>query len=396
MKLGIENIRKLLDALGNPQKNYLKIQVAGTNGKGSVCAFLDAILHEAGVTRGVLTSPHLVSITERIRINGVDIAEDDFARHATRVRTVAEELLRGGELEYLPTFFEQVTAIVLIAFAGANVEVAVLETGLGGRLDATTAANAEIAAITRIDLDHQEYLGETIEEIAAEKAAIIRPCSKVVLGEQSSEVMNILLARCAEVGVVPVVAASEDRNPTVRETASSELGLKGSHQIKNANIAVALAEILNEYFPISAENISDGLINARHPGRLEFQGQYLFDGAHNASGAKALRTYLDEAVKQPITLIFASMQGKEVNEIAQMLFPRCDNIVLARPSNSRAMSPDEIAEHIPSTIDPTKIVQTSDVCQAIDRASELTAANGIILVTGSLYLVGEVKKILNN
>ena len=159
MKLGLENIRKLLAALGDPQENYLKVQVAGTNGKGSVCAFLNSICVNAGIKTGMFTSPHLISITERVQIDGDDISEQEFSRLATRVRTVSEDLVAAGELENIPTYFEQVTAIGLLAFAEAKVELAILETGLGGRLDATTAAHAEIAAITRIDLDHQQYLG---------------------------------------------------------------------------------------------------------------------------------------------------------------------------------------------------------------------------------------------
>src|SRR5437773_10549936 len=174
MKLGLENIGKLLAALGNPQKNYLKVQVAGTNGKGSVCAFLDAICYEAGIKTGLTTSPHLISITERVRISGKDVSQDEFARLATRVRETSERLVARDELESVPTYFEQITAVALLAFAEANVELAILETGLGGRLDATTAAGAEIAAITRIDYDHQKVLGETLAEIAAEKAAVVQ------------------------------------------------------------------------------------------------------------------------------------------------------------------------------------------------------------------------------
>jgi len=161
MKLGLENIRTLLDALGKPHEKYLKVQVAGTNGKGSVCAFLNSICLAASVKTGLYTSPHLISITERIKIEGIDISEDEFARHATLVRETAEKLLAKGDLEYRPTFFEQMTAIALVAFAEAKVELAILETGLGGRLDATTAANAENAAIKRIDLDQKEILGKT-------------------------------------------------------------------------------------------------------------------------------------------------------------------------------------------------------------------------------------------
>src|SRR5262245_13016665 len=206
MKLGLENIRRLLAELGNPQNNYPKVQVAGTNGKGSVCAFVNSICLEAGIKTGLYTSPHLVSITERIKINGKDIGEADFARFATQVRETAESLVSQGEIQYTPTFFEQVTAIALLAFSEAKVQLAILETGLGGRLDATTAANAEIAAITRIDYDHQQYLGETLEEIAAEKAAIVHEGSKVVIGEQTPRVLKVLLDRCRDLQIVPQAA----------------------------------------------------------------------------------------------------------------------------------------------------------------------------------------------
>jgi dihydrofolate synthase/folylpolyglutamate synthase len=221
MKLGLENIRVLLRTFENPQDNFLKVQVAGTNGKGSVCAFLDSICVAAGVRTGMFTSPHLVTITERVRTGGVDINEAVFAGLATRVRETSEKLVAAGEIESVPTYFEQVTAIALLAFAEAGVELAILETGLGGRLDATTAANAEICAITRIDLDHQQYLGETLEEIAAEKAAIIHDGSRVVIGEQRPEAMEVILERCRMFGIAPRLASQEvtepGRNPTGRE-----------------------------------------------------------------------------------------------------------------------------------------------------------------------------------
>src|SRR5215468_3844450 len=204
MKLGLENIRKLLAALGDPQKNYLKVQVAGTNGKGSVCAFLEAICLSAGIKTGLTTSPHLVSITERVRINGQNISQEEFVGLATRVRETAEHLVVAGELETVPTYFEQVTAIALLAFAEVKVELAILETGLGGRLDATTAANAEIVAITPIDYDHQQYLGETLAEIAGEKAAIINSRNqKVIISKQPAEAEKVVLERCREFGIEP-------------------------------------------------------------------------------------------------------------------------------------------------------------------------------------------------
>ncbi|HRJ89909.1 MAG TPA: folylpolyglutamate synthase/dihydrofolate synthase family protein [Pyrinomonadaceae bacterium] len=403
MKLGLENIRTLLTALGEPHENYLKVQVAGTNGKGSVCAFLDSICGEAGIRRGLYTSPHLVSITERIKIDGDDISESDFARLAALVRETSERLLAEGKLTYTPTFFEQVTAIALTAFAEAKVELAILETGLGGRLDATTAANAEIAAITRIGLDHQEYLGDTIEEIAAEKAAIIREQTEAVLiGRQSPPVMNVLR---------DVIGEAHRRGVFVRETAvvfdESALGmplrslvgslsLRGAHQVENAEVAILVADALRTHFSIRDQDISAGLRSAIHPGRLEYQDNFLLDGAHNVAGAEALAAYLDEFVDKPITMIFGAMKEKDISKIAKILWPRAERVILTRPANIRALSPDGLLAQAPASIDRSKVVKTENVADALEKAREVTPPGGMILVTGSLYLVGEVKKLFNN
>ena len=412
MKLGLENIRTLLAALGNPENNYLKVQIAGTNGKGSVCAFLDSICVTAGIKTGTFTSPHLVSITERVRINGVDISEDAFAGHATTVRETAESLLENDEIEYRPTFFEQVTATALVAFAEAKVEVVILETGLGGRLDATTAVNAEMAAITSISIDHQEYLGETLDKIAAEKGAIILQHSVAIIGEQKQEVMDVLLERCREVGVIPsteceasVWAVDMANNSAVTSFRTKlglyddpNLGLKGRHQIENARIAVMAAEALRFDFglDLSADNIIDGLENARHPGRLEYQGKFLFDGAHNVAGATALRAYLDEFVHQPITLVFGAMKDKDMTNINEILFPKADNLILTRPNNERALTAKQITEFLPENYDRHRVFLTETIADAIEKADDITDKDGLILVTGSLYVVGEVKGLLNN
>ena len=399
MKLGLANIRSLLAELGDPQKNYLKVQVAGTNGKGSVCVFLDSICGRAGIRRGLYTSPHLVSITERVKIDGTDIGEDEFARLATRVRETSEALLSDGRLAYRPTFFEQVTAIALLAFDEAKIELAILETGLGGRLDATTAANAEIAAITRIDLDHQEYLGDTIEEIAGEKAAIIREQTEAaVISRQSPQAMDVLHN---------VIGNAHSRGVYVRETAvvfddgslgsplralAHDLGLKGSHQFENAEVAVLLADALRKHFPISDENIRQGLAAARHPGRLEYVGNFLLDGAHNVAGAKALLNFLTYVEKRPITMIFGAMRGKDVAEIAKILWPRAERLILTQPSNSRAMTANELSEFVPNGFDSELVVLTDSAGDAIAEAT----SSDLVLVTGSLYLVGEVRRILTS
>jgi len=411
MKLGLENITALLNALAQPHTKYKKVQIAGTNGKGSVCAFLNSICLEAGIRTGLYTSPHLISITERIKIDGNDISGEEFARLATTVRETAERLTNSGELGYLPTFFEQVTAIALLAFADNQVELAILETGLGGRFDATTAANAEIAAITRIDLDHQEYLGETIEEIAAEKAAIIRPDSKVVLMHQDKQVERVLTGRCREVGVEPVWASGEIRikeEPSLLPALSGSIytttdsypflelwNMLGRHQFENASIAIAVAELLQDAgYGITKEQIIYGLESASHPGRLEYLQGVLLDGAHNSGGALALRQFLDEAERRPITLVFGGMRDKNVREIAEIIWPRAEKIVFTQPSNSRAMRADELAAFAPSTVDSTNIVRTQTVSEAIKKAKKIASPDSLIVVTGSLYLVGEARRIL--
>ncbi len=404
MKLGLESIRRLLAALGDPQNNYLKVQVAGTNGKGSVCAFLDSICVRAGIKTGLYTSPHLISITERIKVAGEEITEDDFARHATAVRAAAEELFAVAGLNSIPTFFEQVTAIALNYFAEQKVELAILETGLGGRLDATTAANAEIVAITQIDLDHQEYLGVTMEEIAAEKAAVIRRDTKVVIGDQSSGPLKILDDVCTDFGVIPKMAQH------VRTTCGSgwlkfetskafyemeKLSLPGRHQIENAKTAILLAEELQVHFQISREDIVAGLQDARHPGRLELVDGILLDGAHNRAGARALREFLDESIDRPVVMIFGAMRDKDVHTIADILFEKADTLILTKSANQRASTADEIAEMLPERILSGKVILTETAAEALDSAGKIAGDEKLIVVTGSLYLVGEVKRIIN-
>lgn len=387
MKLGLDNIRKLLATLGSPQNNYLKVQIAGTNGKGSVCAFVDSICREAGIRTGVFSSPHLISITERVRIGGVDISEQDFARHATTVREISERMAADGRLTNIPTFFEQVTAIALLAFADANVDLAIVETGLGGRLDATTAADAQIAAITRIDLDHQEYLGNTIEEIAAEKAAILHKNSKVAIGAQSDDAMQVILRVCDSLGIQPLLQHALDMPP---------LGLQGDHQLENAQVAVGIIELLRAHFQITDDQMVRGLQQARHTGRLEFQGRYLFDGAHNVGGVRALAAFLDRSVEAPITLIFGAMKDKNASAMLRELGQRAEATVVTQVSNLRSMHYAELANSLPEGMSRARTFVTDSPQKALLIAETITPAAGIILVCGSLYLVGEVKKLLRS
>lgn len=405
MKLGLENISRLLMALGNPERSYEKIQIAGTNGKGSTVAFLESIAVAAGIRVGATTSPHLVSVTERVRISGREIAEDEFARIATIVRETSERLVNEGILKTVPTYFEQVTAIALAAFAENEVELAILETGLGGRFDATTAAGAKIVGITPVDLDHQRILGPTAAVIAAEKAAIITPDAQVVVARQPhQDAEQTILGRCREVDVTPRLSAEArvavstdgrefDLVTSFAEYKSLRPGLAGRHQIDNAVTAIMLAEVISGRFDIGAESIRRGITNARHPGRLERIGRFLLDGAHNAAGARSLAAYLADNDEVPTVLVFGSMNDKDVSEITGILFPLASEIVLTVPENQRAMSAGKLETMIPPSISGERIHIEPNVTTAIALADSL-APSGTICVTGSLYLVGEVRSIL--
>lgn len=409
-KFGLENTFRLLAGLGHPERDFLKVQVAGTNGKGSVCVFLDAIGTAAGLRTGLYTSPHLISVTERIRIGGREISEADFARHASVVRQTSEKLLEAGALVTLPTFFEQVTAIALNYFREQRVELAILETGLGGRFDSTTAARAEIVVLTPIDLDHQNILGSTLGEIAAEKAAIIRPDTKVFAAVQPPAAQAVIMEKADAVGVEPVWAGPDvkildtsaaDRPHlslgTDRAVYKVRLRLRGRHQWGNATLAAHVAESLGEHgLSISAADIAGGLERAVHKGRLEFFRGILFDGAHNAAGAAALDAYLSEWVARPVTMIFGSMKDKDLSEIAPLLFQNADILILTEPDNPRSMAPAEISRFVPAEFDEKRLFLAGSVAEALATARRMSPAENLICVTGSLYLVGEAQKILKS
>jgi dihydrofolate synthase / folylpolyglutamate synthase len=414
IKLGLSNTERLLEALGNPQSSFPSVQIAGTNGKGSTAVMLEAITRTAHIKTGLYTSPHLKSITERICINNQEIRREDFARLTTRVRSTAERLVAEGRLETLPTYFEHLTAIAFTAFAESSIQLAILETGLGGRLDATTTARAEVVAITPIALDHQEYLGETLTEIAAEKAAIVRPgVAAAIVAPQEREALDVILKRCADSGVAPhlsecrvEVMGAEDvgRMRVTFETNEDRyenitLGLRGRHQITNASIAIALAEALRERgFHLPRSAIILGLETAEHAGRLELRrdraSNILFDGAHNPAGARALRNFLDEFVQLPITLLFGAMRDKDLALIAATLFPVARHLILTQPDNPRAATLETLARLVPQGFDSSRITLAPSASEALHAARAQTPPDGIICVTGSLYLIGEVQNII--
>jgi dihydrofolate synthase/folylpolyglutamate synthase len=383
IKLGLRNTKLLIGRLDNPQRAFPSVQIAGTNGKGSTATMLDSICRAAGIKTGLYTSPHLVSITERIKISDESISTEDFAACATVVREVSEQLLCDRQIEALPTFFEQLTAIALLAFRNAGIELAILETGLGGRLDSTTAANATIVAITQIAMDHEEYLGHTIESIASEKAAVIRPGVKAVIAKQLPEAMSVLLRRCEESGVTPILAERASGYENVL------LGLRGRHQIDNAAVAIRLAELLH----VPRAEIVSGLENAHHPGRLELiahKPDFLLDGAHNPAGCQSLRAYLDEFAPRPLALVFGAMRDKQLDQIGEILFPVADVLILTPVENPRSAS-IEMLRPVANRFARGTVIETDSSADALRVAVEKTPSEGLICIAGSLYLIGEVR-----
>jgi dihydrofolate synthase/folylpolyglutamate synthase len=395
MKLGLRNTETLLGALENPHEEFPSVQIAGTNGKGSTAVTLDSICRAAGIHTGLFTSPHLVSITERIKINGEQIPETDFANFTLQVKTTADDLIKQGRLETLPTFFEHVTAIALLAFRRAKVSLAILETGLGGRLDSTTAAGALVVAITPVAMDHEEYLGDTLAEIAAEKAAIIRPGVIAVIAPQDERAREVIVRQSERAGVAPRFTTR-----TLPDSYQNiSIGLRGRHQIINVSLAIALAEALRERgLAITRAAIVRGVESASHPGRLEiWEGApgFLFDGAHNPAAAHALRDYLDEFVTQPITMIFGAMKDKALAEMAATLFPIANELILTKLDNPRAATEKMLMAAVPVNFDQERVRLSSSVAGAVRTAHKITQPDGLICVTGSLYLVGAVQEILN-
>jgi dihydrofolate synthase/folylpolyglutamate synthase len=391
IKLGLRNTELLLQALDNPESAFFSVQIAGTNGKGSTAAMLDAICRAAGIKTGLYTSPHLVSITERIRINGSEISPEDFARYATTVRACAEELRDEKQIDALPTFFEQVTAIALLAFREAGIEVAILETGLGGRLDSTTAANASLVGITPIAMDHEDYLGDTLESVAREKAAVIRPGVTAVIAQQPPEALKVLLDRCVAVGVQPSLPGERD-SPDF--SARYALSLRGAHQIQNASVAIRLAESLRQHgFPITADQIDFGLANTHHPARLESIPPFLLDGAHNPAGAEALRNYLVELNNPWLTLVFAAMSNKKLDQITAILFPIAHCLILTTVDNPRTASLEQLTP-LARRFARGAVLEIASSTEAVRTAITQTPPEGLICVTGSLYLLGETRPLI--
>jgi dihydrofolate synthase/folylpolyglutamate synthase len=382
-KLGLERITAVLAALGNPERAFRVVHVAGTNGKGSTCAMIEAGLRAANIRTGLFTSPHLIEPTERIQIDGTPVSEADFERAFNVVHETAEKL----ELDCHPTYFETVTAMAFWLFREKKIDTAVIEVGLGGRLDSTNVVQPILTVITPIDFDHEAYLGHTIEAIAGEKAGILKQGIPAVFARQRPEAAKVLDARAAELRV-PVARAEdfEIRDLHIDARGSRFSGivcpLAGEHQVDNA-VTAALA--------LRALGVStDGIAETRWPGRIEHVSpnpDILLDGAHNPAGARALARYLERFYGgRRIWLVYGAMRDKAIDEVAGVLFPLASELILTAPDTSRALRPEALAEfagrgHIEPTVE-----------SAIDYARTHAADQDVIVITGSLFLVGEARK----
>jgi dihydrofolate synthase / folylpolyglutamate synthase len=462
-KFGLDNIRTLAAALGNPHLAIPSVHVAGTNGKGSTAAMLESILRSAGFRTGLYTSPHLERINERIRIHGEEISDEAFAAAWTRVQSAIESLMASGTLAAHPTFFECVTAIAFVAFQdagkpdlrepeigqggsqtrpGETLDVCVYEVGLGGRLDSTNIVEPEIAVITPIDFDHENFLGHSIQEIAGEKAGIIKPGSWVVSAPQRPEARAVIARRADELkaslietesvwrlsdvisrnGRYRAIAspvAARDFSPgqdfakgkraltpasSSRESAPSDTGLReisiapalpGKFQIQNALTAATAALLLRERsFAITDDAISSGLASVRWPGRLERisdRPAIYLDGAHNPAAARELKNFWQENFAgRRIILIYGAMRDKAVDEIAGVLFLMADRVILTQPDQPRAISAPHLAEMTAGLArHPTTI---ADPAEALEQALDIAGPDDIIFITGSLFLVGDLRR----
>ena len=377
IKLGLDGPRRLLrEYLAVPPHHTTVIHVAGTNGKGSVCAIIDSVARATGRRVGLFTSPHLLDFRERIRISGTEISEEDTIRHLCALRKLV------AHWEYHPTFFELALAVALKHFNEHSCELIVLETGMGGRLDATSALPADVAVLTPIALDHQEWLGDTLAAIAGEKAGIIRPTKPVFSSPQSPEARTVI-AQVANERQAPLEFIEEP-------LAGYSVGLRGPHQLQNA--ALALAALHGAGVHLDYETVKYGLLNTRHPGRFEIVSHdppLVLDIAHNPAAAEALAaTWREEFGDQKARLIFGVVAAKDLSGILTHLLPLASELHLVPFHCPRAVPPADILAALPPHAPPTTIHP--------DLPSALADRNKPTLLTGSAFLVGEALALLQN
>jgi len=419
-KFDLQNISVLAGRLGHPERFFATVHIAGTNGKGSTAAMLASILHAAGLRTGLYTSPHLLRINERIRMDGGDISNAEFAETFTRLHTIIEELLASGHLAAHPTFFECVTAMTFDFFARKKADIAVIEVGMGGRLDSTNIVTPQVAVITQIDFDHENFLGHSIEQIAAEKAGIIKPGAWLVSAAGNPAASEVIRRRAAtqnarlldpaeayeisglraEDGCYRFTVAARQLNATSAAGAIEiRLPLAGRFQVRNALTAVAAARLLAERgFRVDDSAIARGLAEVRWPGRLERlqTGQnespdvYL-DGTHNPAGARELVAFWDEHFQgRRIYLVYGTMRDKAVDEVTGLLFPRAAKVIITQSRQPRSLGAEALAAVAAHLAPSFEVVPDSGA--ALERALQLAQRGDIVFATGSLYLVGDLRR----
>jgi dihydrofolate synthase / folylpolyglutamate synthase len=421
-KFDLAHMRVLLKAINHPEDHFPRVLIAGTNGKGSTAATLASILQASSLKTGLYTSPHLVRMNERIRVNGKEISDDDFAKLHGEIDKVAERLVNEGALPWHPSFFEMMTAIAFEYFARQQLDIAVLEVGMGGRLDATNVVDPLVSVITDISLDHQKFLGDTVGQIAHEKAGIMRAGRAVVTLPQQPEANDVIGNTILELGaravnavpyvppVSPVSAhylaeSSQSESPgsiyryplqVMGEEILVETPLIGRHQLRNVALAVAAAEELHNqgFDSITPKTIESGIRNTRWPGRFQIipprhgWPEIVIDVAHNPAGAWALRSALSERYEErSLIFVFGALRDKAIAEMTEILFPIAERVVAASPNNPRAATAEEIRSAAVRT--GAEIEVAESVPQALDRARQIGQDQGsVIVVTGSIYLVG--------
>jgi dihydrofolate synthase/folylpolyglutamate synthase len=385
IKLGLENIRRLLAELSRSGGFQAAvgdleialpckvIHVAGTNGKGSVCAMIDSICRAQGYRTGLFISPHLVTFRERIRVNGEMISEDAVADDFTMIRDLI------ADWDPHPTFFEVTTALALKHFRDAKIDIAILETGLGGRLDATNAVQSDVSVITPIGLDHEMWLGHTLAEIAGEKAGIVKPGVPVVSAPQQPQAEEVIRARAAECGSpMQFVTEIYHRSP---------VGLRGEYQKQNAGVAIAAVQAVN--IQLGEKAIVRGLTAIDWPARFQrWDERTIIDGAHNPSAARILaQTWREVFGNLKATLVFAVLLDKDLRGICEALAPIAVSVILPKILSERAAGPEELAKVISDIAPPLPCFITPSIREALDIAR---AKPNPVLITGSLHFAGEV------
>ncbi len=436
-KFDLALMRVLLRAMHHPERRFPSVLIAGTNGKGSTAATLASILQASSLRTGLYTSPHLLRINERIRLNGKEISDDDFAFLHWEVDRIAEMLVEQRALPWHPSFFEMMTAIAFEHFAREQVDIAVLEVGMGGRLDATNVVDPRVSVITDISLDHQKYLGNTVSEIAREKVGIFRAGGAAVALPQQPEANDVIGSAILELGAravnavpyVPSVSPASgqyltavsghltaDHAESAKETKKYvyryplqvmgeqilvQSPLVGRHQLRNVALAVATAVELNQqgFRGVTAKSIERGIRETRWPGRFQVLlphagwPQMVIDVAHNPAGSWALRSALSEQYEsRPLIFVFGAMRDKAVAEMTEILFPLAERVIATRPQNPRAASPDEIQRAALRT--GAEIETAESVQSAMERARTIANNDAVIVVTGSIYLAGEVMALI--